>query len=49
LLKPDAKGQAGAGLGTTTSAGTVTLIEPTRYITRDGQKEVIEGLTTISE
>lgn len=29
LLKPDAKGQVGAGLGTTTSAGTVTLIEPT--------------------
>ena len=45
LLKPDAKGQVGAGLGTTTSAGTVTLIEPTNYITRTGQKEVIDGLT----
>ncbi|WP_368542889.1 alkyl/aryl-sulfatase [Enterobacter soli] len=45
LLKPDAKGQVGAGLGTTTSAGTVTLIEPTNYITQDGQKEVIDGLT----
>ncbi|RSK66470.1 MBL fold metallo-hydrolase [Enterobacter huaxiensis] len=45
LLKPDAKGQVGAGLGTTTSAGTVTLIEPTNYITEDGQKEVIDGLT----
>ncbi|EOL8877090.1 alkyl/aryl-sulfatase [Enterobacter mori] len=45
LLKPDAKGQVGAGLGTTTSAGTVTLIEPTHYITEDGQKEVIDGLT----
>lgn len=45
LLIPDAKGQVGAGLGTTTSAGTVTLIEPTNYITHTGQKEVIDGLT----
>lgn len=45
LLKPDAKGQVGAGLGTTTSAGTVMLIEPTNYITHTGQKEVIDGLT----
>ncbi|CAM6747839.1 alkyl/aryl-sulfatase [Citrobacter portucalensis] len=45
LLKSDAKGQVGAGLGTTTSAGTVTLIEPTNYITHTGQKEVIDGLT----
>ncbi|PNS13278.1 hypothetical protein COO59_00155 [Mixta theicola] len=45
LLKGDAKGQVGAGLGTTTSAGTVTLIAPTNTITRTGQKEVIDGLT----
>ncbi|KFC11289.1 putative hydrolase [Trabulsiella guamensis ATCC 49490] len=45
LLKPDVKGQVGAGLGTTTSAGTVTLIAPTHYITRTGQKETIDGLT----
>lgn len=45
LLKGDAKGQVGAGLGTTTSAGTVTLIAPTNYITKTGQKEVIDGLT----
>ena len=45
LLKPDAKGQVGAGLGTTTSAGTVTLIAPTNIIDKDGQKEVIDGLT----
>ncbi|EKJ8219140.1 alkyl/aryl-sulfatase [Citrobacter sedlakii] len=45
LLKPDVKGQVGAGLGTTTSAGTVTLIAPTHYITKTGQKEVIDGLT----
>ena len=45
LLKPDAKGQVGAGLGTTTSAGTVTLIPPTDIITETGQKETIDGLT----
>jgi len=45
LLKPDPKGQVGAGLGTTTSAGTVTLIPPTNIITKTGQKETIDGLT----
>lgn len=45
LLKPDATGQVGAGLGTTTSAGTVTLIAPTNIIEKDGQKETIDGLT----
>lgn len=45
LLPPDAKGQVGAGLGTTTSAGTVTLIPPTNIVTKTGQKEVIDGLT----
>ena len=45
LLKGETKGQVGAGLGTTTSAGTVTLIAPTNYITETGQKEVIDGLT----
>lgn len=45
LLPPDAKGQVGAGLGTTTSAGTVTLIPPTDTITKTGEKHVIDGLT----
>lgn len=45
LLKGDVKGQVGAGLGTTTSAGTVTLIAPTNEITKTGQKEIIDGLT----
>lgn len=45
LLKPDAKGQVGAGLGTTTSAGTVTLIPPTDVITKTGEKRTIDGLT----
>ena len=45
LLPPDPKGQVGAGLGTTTSAGTVTLIPPTDIVTETGQKETIDGLT----
>jgi alkyl sulfatase BDS1-like metallo-beta-lactamase superfamily hydrolase len=45
LLPPDPKGQVGAGLGTTTSAGTVTLIPPTNIIKETGHKETIDGLT----
>jgi alkyl sulfatase BDS1-like metallo-beta-lactamase superfamily hydrolase len=45
LLKADPKGQVGAGLGTTTSAGTVTLIPPTNIIKETGPKEKIDGLT----
>lgn len=45
LLPPNEKGQVGAGLGTTTSAGTVTLIPPTDIISKTGQTHVIDGLT----
>ncbi len=45
LLPPSATGQVGAGLGTTTSAGTVTLIPPTDIITKTGETKVIDGLT----
>jgi alkyl sulfatase BDS1-like metallo-beta-lactamase superfamily hydrolase len=45
LLRADPKGQVGAGLGTTTSAGTVTLIPPTNIIKETGHKEKIDGLT----
>ena len=44
LLPPDPKGQVGAGLGMTTSSGTVTLIPPTHHITETGQKMNIDGL-----
>ncbi|MHA6622656.1 alkyl/aryl-sulfatase [Pseudonocardia sp. DLS-67] len=37
-------GQMGAGLGMTTSTGTVTLIPPTVDITRTGQEETIDGV-----
>jgi alkyl sulfatase BDS1-like metallo-beta-lactamase superfamily hydrolase len=44
LLPPDPKGQVGAGLGVTTSSGTVTLIPPTHEITETGQRMNIDGL-----
>ncbi|MGI9531679.1 alkyl/aryl-sulfatase [Lutimonas sp.] len=44
-LKPEAKGQVGAGLGITTSTGTVTLIPPTNEILKSGEVHVIDGLT----
>ncbi|SKA77600.1 alkyl/aryl-sulfatase [Desulfobaculum bizertense] len=44
LLPPGPKGQIGAGLGMTTSTGHVGLIAPTNVITKDIQKEVIDGL-----
>ncbi|MBF6352145.1 MBL fold metallo-hydrolase [Nocardia flavorosea] len=40
-------GQIGAGLGMTTSVGTVTLIPPTVDITRTGQEEEIDGVRIV--
>jgi alkyl sulfatase BDS1-like metallo-beta-lactamase superfamily hydrolase len=37
-------GQVGAGLGQTTSTGTVSLIRPTLDIERTGQEEVVDGV-----
>jgi len=44
LLPADPKGQVGAGLGMTTSAGTVSLIPPTEEVTETGQRMTIAGL-----
>lgn len=41
------EGQLGAGLGMTTSTGTVTLIPPTREITTTGQEEVLDGVRLV--
>ncbi|GAA3220723.1 alkyl/aryl-sulfatase [Actinocorallia longicatena] len=38
------EGQIGAGLGQTTSTGTISLIEPNLHITETGQEEVIDGV-----
>ncbi|MGC4926203.1 alkyl/aryl-sulfatase [Streptomyces sp. DT117] len=40
-------GQIGAGLGMTTSTGTITLIPPTVDITRTGQEEVLDGVRIV--
>ena len=40
-LQRDATGQIGAGLGQTTSTGTVTLIIPTDSITATGERPVL--------
>ena len=44
LLTPGPKGMCTAGLGITTSRGTVTVIPPTDIITRTGQKMRLDGL-----
>ncbi|MCB1111744.1 MAG: MBL fold metallo-hydrolase [Chlamydiales bacterium] len=45
LLPADPKGQVGAGLGMTTSSGTVTIYPPTDVITKTGQTMKLDGLT----
>jgi alkyl sulfatase BDS1-like metallo-beta-lactamase superfamily hydrolase len=44
LLPRSPEGQVGAGLGLTTSTGTVTLLAPTLDITETGQVEVLDGV-----
>ncbi|MEV5844006.1 alkyl sulfatase dimerization domain-containing protein [Streptomyces sp. NPDC051985] len=41
------RGQIGAGLGQTTSTGAVTLVPPTRDITRTGQTETVDGIRMV--
>ncbi|MFF3835477.1 alkyl/aryl-sulfatase [Streptomyces sp. NPDC002458] len=41
------QGQVGAGLGQTTSTGSITLIPPTVDITETGQEEVVDGVRMI--
>jgi alkyl sulfatase BDS1-like metallo-beta-lactamase superfamily hydrolase len=41
------QGALGAGLGQTTSTGTVTLIPPTLEITTTGQEEVVDGVRMV--
>ncbi len=46
-LERGPQGQVGAGLGQTTSTGTVTLIAPTVDITNTGQEEVVDGVSMV--
>ncbi|MFD4725071.1 alkyl/aryl-sulfatase [Streptomyces seoulensis] len=41
------RGQLGAGLGQTTSTGTVTLIPPTLDVTHTGQTETVDGISMV--
>jgi alkyl sulfatase BDS1-like metallo-beta-lactamase superfamily hydrolase len=43
-LERGPRGQVGAGLGQTTSTGTVTLIVPTDSIARTGETRVVDGI-----
>jgi len=47
LLPKDAKGQIDAGLGKTTSRGSVSLIEPTVSISETGTTEVVDGVEIV--
>lgn len=47
LLPRGEKGQVDAGLGKTTSVGTVTLIPPTDEIQKTGEKKTIDGVDII--
>ncbi|WP_040857382.1 alkyl/aryl-sulfatase [Nocardia niigatensis] len=47
VLPRGPKGQVGAGLGQTTSTGTVGLIAPTLDITHTGQQETIDGVRIV--
>lgn len=44
VLPPNEKGQVGAGLGVTTSTGTVGIYAPTDMIKKTGDKRVIDGV-----
>ncbi|WP_141015478.1 alkyl/aryl-sulfatase [Nocardioides sambongensis] len=46
-LERGVHGGVGAGLGQTTSTGTVTLIAPTVEITTTGQEEVVDGVRIV--
>lgn len=46
-LPREAQGAVGAGLGQTTSTGTVTFIPPTLEITKTGQEEEVDGVRIV--
>lgn len=46
-LPKSPEGQVSAGLGMTTSTGTVSLIPPTLDVTRTGQEETVDGVRIV--
>jgi alkyl sulfatase BDS1-like metallo-beta-lactamase superfamily hydrolase len=47
LLERGPDGQLGAGLGLTTSLGTISLLTPTVEIERSGQEETVDGIRMV--
>ena len=47
VLPRNDRGQVDAGLGKTTSSGTITLIEPTEYIAETGKKLKVDGVQMV--
>jgi alkyl sulfatase BDS1-like metallo-beta-lactamase superfamily hydrolase len=47
VLERGPLGQVGAGLGQTTSTGTVTIVPPTIEITTTGQEETVDGVRMV--
>ena len=47
LIGKDEKGQVDAGLGKTTSTGTISLIAPTNIIDKTGQKITVDGIDIV--
>ena len=47
VVKPGIYGQVGAGLGKTTSSGTVGLIPPTYTVSETGQELVVDGVRIV--
>ncbi len=47
LLEKGPAGQLGAGLGMTTSTGSITLIPPTRDIVRTGEEHTLDGVRMV--
>jgi alkyl sulfatase BDS1-like metallo-beta-lactamase superfamily hydrolase len=41
------RGQVGAGLGQTTSTGTITLIAPTEFVSTTGHEETVDGIRMV--
>lgn len=44
LLPKDPQGNVGGGLGLTTAAGTITLFEPNKIISKTGEKLTVDGV-----
>ncbi|WP_137974374.1 alkyl/aryl-sulfatase [Pseudomonas sp. F(2018)] len=47
LLPRNAQGGVSAGLGMTTSSGTVTLIQPTEFVSKTGQELTVDGVRMV--